>query len=208
MLHAMASGGRLGSTLWQNGIAASPYDPGQYDFDAAWPTTRYYQFSALAGCPSSGDVFDCLKEKDTMTLQVANANMSASQVYGTWAFLPVTDGSYVQALPSVQLGKKMVNGKRMLVGNNANEGPLFVPPVISTLDDLKAWLGQEFPNFSPAQIQQILDTYPSSSAPASPSDILVETNGFGPPYAVNVSQVATGQQQRANVSSSPQSTLI
>ncbi len=83
--------------------------------------------------------------------------------------------------------------------NNANEGPLFVPATIVTLDDLIAWLHLEFPNLSDAQIQQILAAYPSPSTPVDPQTIKIETNGYGPPYAINVSQVATGQQQRANV---------
>lgn len=32
------------------------------------------------------------------------------------AFLPVTDGTFITALPSVQLNQRKVNGKRMLVG--------------------------------------------------------------------------------------------
>ena len=126
----------------------------------------------------------------------------------------------------MQLNQKQVNGRRVLVSvslsrlalsqkpshipflkrqltqpykNNANEGPLFVPATIVTLDDLIAWLHLEFPNLSAAQIQQILDAYPSPSTPADPQTIKIETNGYGPPYAINVSQVATGQQQRANV---------
>jgi hypothetical protein len=134
------------------------------------------------------------------------------------AFLPVTDGTFLTGLPSVQLNQRRVNGQRLLVSvspsrpatrapeltrpdkNNANEGPLFVPATIVTLDDLIAWLHLEFPNLSDAQIQQILAAYPSSSAPADPATPKIETNGCGPPYAINVSQVATGQQQRANAS--------
>ena len=41
------------------------------------------------------------------------------------AFLPVTDGTFVQDLPSQQLLRKQVNGRNLLVGNNANEGPGF-----------------------------------------------------------------------------------
>ena len=167
------------------------------------PTQRFYQFSAAAGCESSGAVLECLKSKDSATLQQANWNVGAAQTYATWAFLPVTDYSYIQQLPSVQLNAKKVNGANMLVGNNANEGALFVPPTISTLADLKAWLKLEFPSFTDAQIQAVLDANPASDEPVDPATPKFATYGLTDPpvTAVNVSQVATGQQQRGNVSS-------
>lgn len=51
-----------------------------------------------------------------MTLQNASAVISGSGRFGTWGFLPVTDGTYVQQLPSQQLLKKQVNGVNALVG--------------------------------------------------------------------------------------------
>ena len=51
-----------------------------------------------------------------MTLQNASYWVSFSGRYGTWGFLPVTDGTFVQDLPSQQLLKKKVNGLNMLVG--------------------------------------------------------------------------------------------
>jgi carboxylesterase type B len=93
---------------------------------------------------------------------------------------------------------KKVNGVRMLVGNNADEGALFVPPVLSTQDDLSNWLQHEFPSFTSAQIAQILAAYPSTSSPVNPADPRYATNGYGPGTAINISEAATGQQQRAN----------
>ncbi len=103
MLHAIAAGGTLGAKNWQNvsflvaattdarlmadriqAIAASPYDPGQENYDAARPTQRYYDFATKAGCGSSGAVFDCLVSKDSLTLQYASSNVSASGTYATW----------------------------------------------------------------------------------------------------------------------------
>lgn len=42
-------------------------------------------------------------------------------MYGTWVFLPVTDGVFVQDEPSRQLLEQRVNGRNALVGNNANK---------------------------------------------------------------------------------------
>ncbi|KFX87272.1 hypothetical protein V490_08392 [Pseudogymnoascus sp. VKM F-3557] len=198
MYHALTKGGTDGTALFQNAIVSSPYLPVQDNYDATFPTQRFYDFSVAAGCPSSGAVLDCLIAKDSMTLQQASNQVSTTGTYGTWAFLPVTDGTFIKDLPSKQLLAKKVNGKRILVGSNANEGALFVPPTISTEADLVAWLHLEFPNLSDGDITQILAAYPSSSGPVNPNDPKFATTGLGPATALNVSQVATGQQQRGN----------
>jgi carboxylesterase type B len=158
----------------------------------------YYDLASTVGCGSTGAVLDCLRSVNSTALQLANSNISTSQTYGTWAYLPVTDYSFITTLPSVALNSKKVSGQSILVGNNANEGPLFVPPTISTLDDLKAWLKLEFPTFSSADIQNVLDAYPSGDGPVNASDPKYATNGVDGATALNVSQVATGHQQRAN----------
>ncbi|KAK0756325.1 hypothetical protein N5P37_011240 [Trichoderma harzianum] len=196
LYHDMAAGGSLGTLLFNQGIAASPYLPFQYTYNAAWPTARYYAFSAAAGCPGSGNVFSCLIGKDTVSLQNANIQLAAQQTYGFWAFYPVRDNVYITGLPSQQLKAKKVNGKKLLVGNNANEGPLFVPPSMSTIADITNWLHAEFPNLSDAQINSILAVNPNNAnTTAGP---LFETSGVTGLTAVNVSQDANGQQQRAN----------
>jgi len=68
-------------------------------------------------------VFKCLTTKDTVTLQNASAVISGSGRFGTWGFLPVTDGTYIQQLPSQQLLKKQVNGVNALVGVSSDFDP-------------------------------------------------------------------------------------
>ena len=125
MLQAMAYGGYLGDSLFSNVIAASPYLPQQFGYADFVPSQSYYAFASAAGCfgpPAlpqnniSNSIFQCLVSKDTETLQNASATISGSSRFGTWGFLPVTDGVFVQQLPSQQLLKKQVNGVRMLVG--------------------------------------------------------------------------------------------
>ena len=174
--------------------------PPQHNYNAAIPTARYHDLASKAGCGNAADKFACLLAADSMTLQQANSDISISQTYGTWAFVPVTDGEVVQSLPSTQLHDKKVNGANILVGNNANEGSIFVPVNVTTLPELKAWLKLSYPAFADAQISQILAAYPSSDNPVDPRDLRYATSGLGPATAVNVSQVATGQLQRGYVS--------
>ena len=125
MLQTMAFGGSLGDALFSNAIAASPFLPQQYGYKDFVPSQSYYAFASAAGCfgppalPQNNvdnSIFACLVSKDTTTLQYASATVSGSSRYATWAFLPVTDGVFIQQLPSQQLLKKQVNGKSILVG--------------------------------------------------------------------------------------------
>lgn len=208
MLQAMANGGDEGEKLFSNVIAASPYLPEQYPYDAWIPSQSYYAFARTAGCfdglPYGNSltpfrtIFQCLVAADTQKLILASSLVSSQGLYGTWAFLPVTDGTLIQERPSRQLEQKKVNGVRMLTGNNANEGPNFTPQNITTEAELITFLHQTFPLFSDDDIQKILDTYPSTHAPVNPNDPLFSTLGYTGPTAINQSNFGTGQQQRAN----------
>lgn len=131
MLQSMAFDGFLGDSLFENAIAVSPYLPQQYGYADLVPTQSYYAFASAAGCftglpPGSynDSVFNCLVSKDTDTLQNASAQVSFSGRYGAWAFLPVTDGSFIQERPSQQLLKKKVNGRRMLSSVGTTQTPV------------------------------------------------------------------------------------
>ena len=84
MYHGLAVNGGLGSLLFDKSIAASPYLPFQYNFDAAVPTSKYYAFSQAAGCPGTGNVLSCLRGKDSATLQQANFAITQQSTYGYW----------------------------------------------------------------------------------------------------------------------------
>lgn len=84
------------------------------------PTSHYYDLAARAGCyhgsRTTDSVFDCLVRANTDTLQYASGNISTSGAWGTFAFLPVTDGDFIRGLPSQQLLHKKISGKRILSG--------------------------------------------------------------------------------------------
>jgi carboxylesterase type B len=123
MLQGMAYGGSVGDALFRSAIAASPYLPRQYAYDDLRPTQVYHAFADHAGCRTDGasqPLFDCLVSRDTATLQKASAAVTAGMPYGAWAFLPVTDGVFIQDEPSRQLLRGKLNGRSLLVGNNAS----------------------------------------------------------------------------------------
>ncbi|KAF2097675.1 carboxylesterase type B [Rhizodiscina lignyota] len=206
MLLGMMYGGTLGDSLFINTIAASPYLPMQYGYKDWFPSQSYYAFAIAAGCPptraygNGSTIFECLVGKESSTLQKASQQVSGSEKYGTWAFLPVTDGVFIQQTPSQQLLQKKVNGVNMLAGvqNSADEGPGFTIQNIETEDDLVAWLRLTFPQFSESDISKILLYYLSTNASDTGDAALFATPGDTGPTAINQSDVATGQQQRAN----------
>ena len=203
MLQTMAYGGNLSDSLFSNAIAASPYLPQQYGYADSMPSRSYHAFASAAGClgshnNTSNSTFECLASKNTAVLQNASATVSASGRFGTWAFLPVSDGEFVQQLPSEQLAKKQINGKRMLAGNNANEGPAFVPQNINTEEDFISYVRSVFPLFTNAEVANVSQYYPSTNASVNPSAPDFATAGNSTPTALNQSTFGTGQQQRAD----------
>ncbi len=172
------------------------------------PSQSYYAFAQYAGCfngtaygyqTRGNTIFDCLVSKDSHTLQNASFYTSATANSGIWGFLPVTDGIFIQDLPSKQLTEQRVNGQRLLIGNNADEGAPFTPQNITTEADLITWLQLTFPLFTNSDIAKVLLYYPSTNASVNPNAVEYATNGYTGATAVNESDVGTGQQQRANV---------
>ncbi|KAL8990853.1 MAG: hypothetical protein Q9169_008022, partial [Polycauliona sp. 2 TL-2023] len=195
MLQAMAYGGNRGDSLFVNAIAASPYLPQQYGYADFVPTQTYYAFASAAGCfdgraqnNRNTSIFNCLVDKDTETLQNASGTISGSSRFGTWAFLPVTDGSFVQQTPSQQLLTKR---------HNANEAAVYAPRDVVTEEDLVRFIRDTFPLFTEDDISRVLLYYPSTNA-SDPADALrFATSGVSGATAVNVSTFGAGQQQRA-----------
>ncbi|KAL6713453.1 hypothetical protein ACLMJK_008918 [Lecanora helva] len=198
MLQAMAYGGKQTPKLFDSLIAASVYVAKQYKYDDKVPTQHYRAFAKAAGCAGQGSVFECLVKADTTVLQNASATVSESGEYGTWAFLPVTDGAFIQAAPSAQLLKNAVSGKRLLIGNNANEGAPLTDPKILTATDFLNYINTTFPDLTPNDKSRLLNIYDFTPTNTDLSKPLYDTIGTtDPPTAINQSVFATGQKQRA-----------
>lgn len=206
MLHDIAYGGTLGTTLFRNSITASPYLAYQYDYNAWQPSQAYYALASAAGCDAknaylhngSQPIFECLSSVDSDVLKNASAAVSQSGTWGTWAFLPVTDGIVIQDRPSKALAEGKINGLNHLSGNNALEGASWVEPgSIETIDDLVAYLRRIFPNFSNNDIAKILMYYPIGNASTDFDAPLWATEGSYGVTNLNQSNAATGQQERA-----------
>jgi len=55
---------------------------------------------------------ECLRQVNITTLQAANTEINASGFYGTFAFVPVVDGTFITDRPTQLLKNKKVNTVR------------------------------------------------------------------------------------------------
>jgi hypothetical protein len=88
-----------------------------------------------------------------------------------------------------------VNGRRILSGNNADEGPGFVPQTITTIDEFNFFIQNLFPLMDNETLSLLENTYAISPTVPGP---LFSTLGNSGPTALNQSEFGIGQQQRAN----------
>lgn len=77
---------------------ASPYVPMQYKYGDDVSTRNYNVFAEIAGYTGDSPfkcLFICLVNADTAVLQNASGLVFKSREFGTFAFVPVTDGKFV-----------------------------------------------------------------------------------------------------------------
>jgi carboxylesterase type B len=198
LYQAMAYGGKQKENLFNNVITASPWFPEQYNYNDDKPTKAYDDFAEVAGCSRAKDTLACLRTQNTTTLQTASQRVSEASAFGSFAFLPVTDGSFVKSRPSKQLLSSSVKGKRVLSGNMANEGVPLAPPTTKTLQDFRTYLTTTFPLFPPSILMAVekVYAYAGDTLPVDPTLPRFATSGTSAPTAVNQSAFGTGQQQR------------
>ncbi|KAI1639824.1 Alpha/Beta hydrolase protein [Biscogniauxia mediterranea] len=204
MYHAMAYAGKE-SNLFSNIIAASPYTPSIYRYSDPTPTAHYDTFVELVGCGQDSSslaqyssAFDCLVAADTEVLQNASGTVSTTQGYfGSFAFLPVIDDDYIQKRPSQQLSLGQVSGKRLLVGNNANEGVPLTNPKVVTREQYGNFISNTFPLFTASDISVLNSIYQVDTSKPGDNDTRYDTAGDSGPTALTQSGMATGIQQTA-----------
>ncbi|KAI7583739.1 hypothetical protein D0869_10768 [Hortaea werneckii] len=160
--HMAAYGGR-DDNLFVGGVIESSF----------WPTHRrvsdmefqFDRFAANLSCGPNetpdGNVMDCLRSKNTATLQSADyaqafpGRTSAAE----WYFLPVVDGDFSQDLLYNQFERGSIVRVPVLVGDDTDEGTGFVPNATSVTGFLD-FMKDNFPKLSTADLQRISVAYP------------------------------------------------
>ncbi|KAI1173070.1 Alpha/Beta hydrolase protein [Nemania sp. FL0916] len=197
VFHALAHGGRE-TGLFDNIIAASPYFPTVYSYHDPFPRARYDKFVELAGCSTPvahQATFDCLVAADSEVLQNASGTVSTTMGYfGSFAFLPVVDNDYIRERPAAQLSRAKLSGKRVLIGNNANDGAPLFNPNVSTWTQYEDFIAEMFPLFTAKDIENLNSIYRISEE-LPPDGAVFDTLGYTGPTALTQSGLATGIQQ-------------
>ena len=66
--------------------------------------------SSPISCSSAPDALACLRAADVSALEMTNMNLNLGEFFGTYAFVPVVDGTFIVERPTVTLEKRRVNG--------------------------------------------------------------------------------------------------
>lgn len=180
-------------------IASSPYLPPQLDVGDSSSNALFNKFALAALCPPAlPNTLSCLRSRNTIALQAANYRVGGSGSYGTFSFVPVVDGRFIQRRPTLELAAGRVNGENVLTSSNANEGSLFTPPWIRSDLDFRNYVHSYYPRLTRQELDSVAQAY--SIAPVDRNALLFDTVGTASPTALNESIFAVGEKQRANVS--------
>ncbi|TFK27821.1 cephalosporin esterase [Coprinopsis marcescibilis] len=160
--HLIAHEGNTEPPLFRGAILSSPYLPPQYPFDHDIPESMFSNVLALTGCSESSDPTECLRAADPTVLQAANLQVNNEAFSGTFAFVPVVDGTFIKDSPSRLLSRGKVNTKHILVVTNTDEGRLFVDAKVTPESTpLEDYLSGLFPGLGPEDGKAVTAYYKS-----------------------------------------------
>ncbi|KAF8869965.1 alpha beta-hydrolase [Infundibulicybe gibba] len=171
MLHAIANGGNTQPSLFRGAISSSSYVPSQYYYDDVIPEKLYSQVVALTNC-SVPDSLSCLRAADAEILEAANVHIGNSTFFGTWAFVPVVDGTFIRQRPTEAFKQGKLNGlilayssEAVMAVTNAFEGISFVNSSIAATVQIPDFVAQLFPLLDTRQIADAAAQYQDLGAP-------------------------------------------
>jgi acetylcholinesterase len=154
---AFGGEGEENAPLFKRAILQSPaYFPQSHD---ATEESIYETFLNLTGKASLEELRD--EENSTILLE-ANRQMIWNAPYGQFLFGPAVDEVWAPAPQSVLLrdGLFWKDGIDILVANNVNEGYLFSPPYLQTLEKLQKQIKDVLPGLNALQLAAIALRYP------------------------------------------------
>ncbi len=102
------------------------------------------------------------RQMSSEAIIAANYKQVSESPYGQYTYGPVVDGTFVPALPPLLLAQgAFAKNVTVMVGHNADEGPLFTPPNVTTDAALMSYLNSAHPGIAPAVVSYIVKTlYP------------------------------------------------
>ena len=141
-----AGGGSvLFQLMWKGGEQYPPYKAAMAEFPGI-PTvlnsrqleTQYHQVLLAANCSD----IQCLRSLSGAQFNAAQQAVltrdASSYSYGLFYYAPYADGTFIQNLPSVELGLGHLAPVPLITSRDGNEGLIFTPANITTTADWEA----------------------------------------------------------------------
>ncbi|KAH6909222.1 Alpha/Beta hydrolase protein [Coprinopsis sp. MPI-PUGE-AT-0042] len=148
--HLIANGGNTNPPLFKSAISSSLFIPSQYPYDHRIPEGIYSQVVSLTGCSNSTSTLECLRKADVGKIQAANLQISSESFAGTFPWVPVVDGTFIEERPMKALQGGKINSRSVLAMTNAGESVgIFVPSDLPSTIDVASYVGQLFPTVDP-----------------------------------------------------------
>ncbi|KZP16238.1 alpha/beta-hydrolase [Athelia psychrophila] len=161
--HIVANGGQTNPPLFRAAMTSSTFLPSQYPGDAVIPATIYNEVASGAGCANAANTFTCLVAVDAGTLGALGDTIVTDSFFGTFAFVPVVDGTFIVERPTQTLQKGNHNGDLLFSVTNTFEGSIFVDtnPAVT---DIATYAQNLFPLLTPAQATAVATEYAQYSS--------------------------------------------
>jgi len=162
-----------GKPLFRAGIMDSgsivPADP----VDCPKGQVVYDTVVANAGCSSASDTLACLREVDYTTMLNAANSVPGFISYSSIAlsYVPRPDGSALTASPDILIDTGKYAKVPFIVGDQEDEGTIFsiFQSNITTTAEVETYLSKYlFHDATPAQITELVATYPDDPSAGSP----------------------------------------
>ncbi|KAL0578556.1 hypothetical protein V5O48_003457 [Marasmius crinis-equi] len=187
--HIIAENGQTSPQLFRGAITSSTFLPSQYGFNDTIPQALYHQVVDSVNCTTAQDTLACLRKADTTALQTANTNINLAAFFGTFAFVPVVDGTFIKQRPIEALKEGKVNGEALLAVTNTNEGDLFVNQTASPLN-ASQYAAELYPELRSQDTAKIAQLYGSSGSAVTQENLIMGESIFICPsyYLLNAFQ--------------------
>ncbi|OCK75145.1 carboxylesterase family protein-like protein [Lepidopterella palustris CBS 459.81] len=158
MSQITAYGGSKGPVPFNRAIAQSP---------ALWPTpsstVEENTFQAFLQLLNVSTLAQARALSSDALITANSLQVGDQSAYGTFTYGPVVDGTFAPGLPAILLSQgKFDSTVSVMVGHNADEGPLFTNPAVSDTPSYIAYLQGMFPTMPTATLNQISNSiYPA-----------------------------------------------
>ncbi|KAK1229855.1 hypothetical protein PQX77_007073 [Marasmius sp. AFHP31] len=188
----VAEDGQTSPQLFRGAIASSTFLPSQYAYNDTIPQALYDQVVEEVNCTSSQDTLKCLREADAGVIGAANEKINANAFFGTFALVPVVDGTFIKQRPTQALKEGKVNGDAFLIIHNTNEGDFFVNQTAPPLN-ASQYATELFPKLTPQEAAQVADLYAGLGSDLTQANLIMGDSIFACPtyFFVNASKDRT-----------------